>query len=101
MQRVLSFTVNKKKYVSKPYDFETACVIDDARFGGEKNGPLNLCRNAVDYMFQGTEATQEVIDTLETAVRVQLCNTVWQWYIDDLTVKNAAARETGDQETEN
>ncbi len=100
MQRVLTFTHNKKKYISKPYDFETACVIDDARYGGEKSGPLNLSRNAVDYMFQGTEATQDVIDALDTRTRVQLCNTVWKWYIDDLAAKNAEIRPENQKTTE-
>lgn len=100
MQRTLTFTMNKKKYVSKPYDFETACKIDDARYGGEKSGPLNICRNAVDYMFEGTEATQDVIDSLDTAIRARLCVTVWKWYIDDLTAKNVEApEEIGEKNT--
>lgn len=100
MQRVLSFTVGNKKYVSKPYDFETACKIDDVRYGGEKNGPLNMCCNAVDYMFEGTEATQDIINSLATSVRVRFCMTVWDWYFEDLTAKNAEAPQEG-AETEN
>lgn len=95
MQRVLSFTFKKKKYISKPYNFEAACKIDDVRYGGEKNGPLNMCRNAVDYMFEGTEATQDIINSLDTPVRVNLCMTAWDWYIGDLMAKNAEAPQEG------
>ena len=47
MQHTLTFTVDKKKYVSKPFDFEALCIINDAHHDEKKTGPLNICRDAV------------------------------------------------------
>lgn len=87
MQKVLSFTKDKKKYVSKTFDFETMCIINDAH-NSEKKGPINICREAVDYMFEGTEATQDVINSLEIGTRTRLCLELWNMYIEALSSKN-------------
>lgn len=88
MQKTLSITVNKKKIVSKPFDFETMCIVNDAHNDEKKNGPLNMCRDAVDYMFEGTEATQDVINNLDIGTRSNLCLEVWKMYLDALVSKN-------------
>lgn len=89
MQNTLTFTVGETKYVSRPFDFETMCLINDAHNDREKHGPLNICRGAVDYMFEGTDATQDVIDSLDASVRTRLCIRLWEMYIDALSSKNA------------
>lgn len=88
MQHTLSFTVGDTKYVSRPFDFETMCVINDAHNDKEKRGPLNICRDAVDYIFEGTDATQEVINALGAEERTKLCMTLWGFYIDAISSKN-------------
>ncbi|MGN0150223.1 MAG: hypothetical protein ACI4C7_08260 [Clostridia bacterium] len=88
MQKTLSIEVNKKKIVSKPFDFETMCIINDAHNDKEKRGPLNMCRDAVDYMFEGTEATQDIINGLDVATRTRLCISLWDFYVDALSSKN-------------
>lgn len=88
MQHTITFTKDKKKYVSKPFDFETMCIINDAHNDSSKRGPLNICRDAVDYMFEGTEATQDIIDGLEAAERTRLCIELWGFYAEALSSKN-------------
>lgn len=88
MQHTLTFTVGDTKYVSRPFDFETMCIINDAHNDKEKRGPLNICRDAVDYMFEGTEATQEVINDLDAGTRTKLCISLWEFYVDALSSKN-------------
>ena len=88
MQHTLTFTVDKKKYVSKPFDFEAMCIINDAHNDEKKKGPLNICRDAVDYMFEGTEATQDVIENMSINDRSKMCITLWGFYLDALTSKN-------------
>ena len=88
MQHTLTFTVDKKKYVSKPFDFETMCVINDAHNDETKRGPLNICRAALDYIFEGTDATQDVIDALPPGVRAKLCVKLWNFYVEALSAKN-------------
>lgn len=88
MQHTLSFSVDKKKYVSKVFDFETMCLINDAHNDSSKRGPLNICREAVDYMFDGTEATQDIIDKLDVSVHSALCLDVWKMYTEALMAKN-------------
>lgn len=89
MQNTLNFTLNKKKYVSKPFDFETMCIINDAHNDRLKKGPLNICRDAVDYMFEGTEATDDIIGSLDVSTRSELCLEAWKMYTEALMTKNA------------
>lgn len=89
MQKTLSITVNKKTITSKPFDFEAMCIINDAHNDEKGKGPLSMCRGAVDYLFEGTEATQEVINSLALNVRTNLCITLWSMYVEALTSKNA------------
>ena len=88
MQKVLSFTKDKKKYVSKPFDFETMCLINDAHNENAKKGPLNICNEAVSYIFEGTEATQDVLNSIEPGVRARFCIELWNMYIEALSSKN-------------
>lgn len=88
MQDTLSIKTEKKTIVSKPFDFATMCMVNEKHNDEKVKGPLNMCKDAVDYMFEGTEATQEVIDNLSVNVRAKLCLAVWNMYIDALTAKN-------------
>ena len=87
MQHTLTFKKGDKKYVSKPFDFETMCIINDAHNDETRRGPLNICREAVDYMFEGTEATEDIIGSLEAAERAALCMMAWKLYVDALSSK--------------
>lgn len=89
MQHTLTFTYDKKKYVSKKFDFETMCIINDAHNTGDMKGPLNICRNGVDYMFEGTEATQDIINALDVSERSRLCIELWGFYVEALSSKKA------------
>ena len=40
MQHTLTFVKDKIKYVSKPFDFEAMCIINDAHNEENKKGPL-------------------------------------------------------------
>lgn len=93
MQHTLTFTNKKNKYVSKPFDFETMCIINDAHNNGDTKGPLNICRNAVDYMFEGTDATQDIIDSLDASERSRLCLELWGFYVEALSSKKAKGAE--------
>lgn len=87
MQHTLSFESKGKKYVSKPFDFETMCMVNDAHNSPEATGPIRICRDAVDYMFEGTDATQEVIDALGCGERTALCLKVWSFYKEAVSQK--------------
>ena len=88
MQKTLTFTVDKKKYVSKPFDFETMRRINEKHNDETLKGPLSYCEDSVNYMFEGTEATQNVINALPVSVRAQLCTKLWGFYVEALTIKN-------------
>lgn len=87
MQHTLTFKSGGKKYVSKPFDFETMCIINDAHNDDLHRGPLNICRKALDYMFEGTEATQDIIDALDVSERAAMCLALWGFYVDALSSK--------------
>ena len=94
MQRVLTFTYNKKKYTSKPWDFEAMCLVQEAQLSGAK-GVCKTGGDAVDYLFEGTEATPDILNAA-LPEKWNMCNTVIDWYFDDMkkleeiTAKNAA-----------
>lgn len=87
MQHILDFTKENKKYISKPFDFEALCLVNDAHISGAEKGPVRICSGAVDYMFEGTEATQEIIDGLDLSTRVELCMRIWSFYAEALNSK--------------
>lgn len=89
-QRVLTFTFNKKKYVSKPYNFRTACMIQEKTLKqaqGENLGIFSVCGDAVDYLFEGTEATQDILEQAISA-KMRMCKDLWEMYLEDFTGKN-------------
>lgn len=85
MQNVLSFSKDNKKYVSKPFDFEALCLIND-KHGDPGVGIMRMTADAVAYMFEGTEATEDVINKLSPSIRARLCKEVWGMYLE--TLKN-------------
>ena len=95
MQRTLSFTYNKKKYISKPWDFEAMCLVQEAQVSGVK-GIGRTGGDAVEYLFEGTDATAEILNAA-IVEKMAMCRTVVNWYFEDmqklqeLTAKNADA----------
>ena len=93
MQRVLTFTYNKKKYTSKPWDFEAMCRVQEAQLSGAK-GIGMTGGGAVDYLFEGTDATQDILNDARLE-KMGMCRTVVDWYYADMeelhkkTAKNA------------
>lgn len=83
MQNVLTFTLKNKKYVSKTFDFEALCLIND-RHGEDGVGVMRMTCAAVEYMFEGTEATADVIEKLSPSTRARLSKEVWAMYADAL-----------------
>ena len=88
MQHTLTFEKDKKKYVSKPFDFEALCMIGDAHGVKENHSIFSICRDAIDYLFEGTEATQDIIDSMDVKEHAKMCLTLWNFYIDVLSSKN-------------
>ncbi|MGN0106287.1 MAG: hypothetical protein ACI4A5_01150 [Hominilimicola sp.] len=90
MQRVLTFVHNKKKYISKPWRFQAARMVQDEYLKleeGDKIDPMRLCGEAVDYLFEGTEATADILDAA-VASKIRMCRVLWTWFLDDFTGKN-------------
>ena len=78
MQRVLTFVHNQKKYVSKPWCFGAATLVEKEYMDvaeGEKVTATSVCADAVDYLFEGTEATQDILDTAVSA-KMRMCREV-------------------------
>ncbi len=88
MQHTLTYETDGKKYTSKPFDFEAMCIINDAHTKNEDGGFFRHCRDAVDYLFEGTDVTQDMIDSMDIGERIGMCRTLWRFYIDVLTSKN-------------
>lgn len=88
MQHTLTFEKDKTKYVSKPFDFEAMCLINDSHNDEKRKGPLSICRDALDYMFEGTDATEDIINSLSVSKRSAMCLKLWEFYIEALSSKN-------------
>lgn len=89
MRSCIDFEYGGRTYVSKPFDFEAMCIVNDAHNSMAKHGPLNICRGAVDYLFDGTDATEAVMEKLDVSVRTALCLRVWELYCAAVPEKNA------------
>ena len=103
MQRVLSFKSGKRTFISKPWNFRAACMVQEnvmQQMEGKNLGIFSACGNAVDYLFEGTEATAEILDQA-VAAKMRMCNEVWGWYSDDFTGKNEEGRKKAETEAAN
>ena len=103
-QRELTFVYKKKKYVSKPWRFSAAVMIHNEYLNleeGDKINPLQLCGEAVDYLFEGTEATADILEDA-VASKTRMCFEVWKWFTEDFSGKNEESlTESQAEETEN
>lgn len=82
MQKTLTFTMNKKKYVSKPFDFETFCRVNEKHITVGDKGIYRCCADAVEYMFEGTEATDDILKKVSPGEYAKMCQKVWQMYAE-------------------
>lgn len=82
MQKVLIIKIGKGKIISKPWDFEALCLVDDKR--KLQGGVITRCMDAVTYLFEGTKATNEFLDGLGYKRLGDLCIQVWLWYMEDI-----------------
>ncbi len=86
IQKTLSYKLSGKTVVSKPFDFEAACLVDNRRFTGSGIiGYMSLGKDAVNYMFDGTEVTEEVIEAMPIKERKELCEQAAMMYFDALS----------------
>lgn len=79
-QKVLYIKSGREKIVSKPWDFEAMCLIDDTKRSGA--GMIRAGMSAVYYLFTGTKATNDVIDGLADAKKAELAMRAYGWYAD-------------------
>lgn len=87
MGSTLSFTIDKKEYVSNEFDFEAFCLIND-NHGNEGENYIRWAEKAVTYMFRGTD--DEVMALLPLSERVRLSMEAWEMYASVL--KNVKTR---------
>ena len=80
MQQTLKIEINKEAIISKPFDFEAMCLINDVHNSGEPKGYMSMCREAVTYLFEGTKATEDVLRKLPPAKMAALCGKIWGFY---------------------
>lgn len=100
MQRVLTFVYKKKKYISKPWNFQAACLINAKQLETEEGKKINVpavCGDAVDYLFEGTEATADILEAAVSS-KLRMCHEAWSWFIDDFTGKNDESLTNGQAE---
>lgn len=95
IQKTLTVRLNGKTIVSKPFDFEAACLVDDMRYNGSGGlvGRMHLGKNAVSHMFEGTELTASEIEKLNFAERKRLCEEAADMYFDSLKSEDDSKNE--------
>lgn len=91
-QQVLSLKIENETVVSRPFDFEAFCLINENHLRGMRGKP-SLCKDALGYMFEGTKVTDAVLETVGIQILVGLCDTLWEFYM-------AAIPETPREQTE-
>ena len=48
-----------------------------------------------DYMFEGTDATQDIIDSVDVNERAKMCLALWGFYVDALSSKRVTSGGSG------
>lgn len=98
MQRTIVLDYKGKKYISKPFAFRHACIIDDQIRNSkiEKEDITDSTINmwalpAIQKMFEGTELTDEIIEyELNFKELRNACQKVFDWFIGiDDEIKNS------------
>lgn len=98
MQRVLTFKSGKRNFISKPWDFEAMCRVQEAQLSGAK-GIGVTGGNAVDYLFEGTDATQDVLNAA-IVEKMDMCRTVIDWYYKDMAELKKKTEKNAETPTE-
>ncbi len=83
LKKTLSFTADGREYISKPFDFEAMCLVNDNHIAGKRQGPLRMCRDALEYMFDGVIAGG-TLEAADISVIARLCMEVWDMYAEAL-----------------
>ena len=47
-----------------------------------------VCSAFAENMFEGTDATQDIIDSVDVNERAKMCLALWVFYVDALSSKN-------------
>lgn len=85
IQNTLSIKLDGETIVSRPFDFEAACLVDDMRYSSTGMiGPMHLGKKAVNHMFKGTKLTDELIETLPYTERKRLCEEAAGMYFESM-----------------
>ncbi len=79
-QQVLTVEYGGETIVSKPFDFETMCLIDDT-----EGGMLRKGSEAVSYLFEGTRITDAVLKTLPVEENTRLSMQVCKWFKEEMS----------------
>ena len=72
---------DKLKYTSDAID-DIQLAINENHVDENKKGILTCASDGVYHMFEGTEATNDIIAKIDPADMVEMCNQVWSWYIE-------------------
>ena len=88
-QKTVKIKLGDNIVVSKPFDFEAMCLINDVH-GKGASGMINLGYPALAHMFEGTEVTQSVLDALPMDIKAAICTKIAEFYIETI---NAAAKQ--------
>ena len=83
-QRVLEIKKDDQTIISKEWDFEAMCIVDDVRASNPEAGKLRMTNDAIHYLFTGTNATNEVIKGLTVEDHATLALKVFNWYLNDI-----------------
>jgi len=82
-QQTLSLKVEGETIVSRPFDFEALCLMNDIQSQPER-GRYSICANALPYLFEGTKVTGDVLSRISTADKVVLCDELWEIYLREM-----------------
>lgn len=82
-QQTLSFNIGGEEVISRPFDFEAMCLMNDIHSQGGK-GKYSICINALPYMFEGTKVTNDVLKKAEISKLAEVCDKLWEIYAREM-----------------
>ena len=86
-QKTVKIKLGNNTVVSKPFDFEALCLINDVH-GRGNTGMVSLGRAALSHMFEGTEVTESVIESLPIAEKTAICVKIAEFYMETIREAN-------------
>lgn len=91
VQETITIEVDGQKVVSRVFDFETMCLVQNKHYSGDRNGSYNMCGDAIPYLFE-SKLTEKQIEDIPYITKCAMSEKIWGIYYDSFSRSKAEAK---------